>query len=216
MSRHKPYVEHGQSHEAASQNDDVDKRQRAGERFRLLIQQLMDEYVAEHDRAHGALKAARDRLGIDQGYLSQLVAKGTTRLPGAKTLANTMQRLGLKSDFFYAEFSTPPHYRDHLINPREAAPENPVFRDWLAMFPEGSRPPDDIVEYLRTARPPASIRPTEAMYTLWWQALRAGIPVDVAEQSVEATEGARQRAAERGRKVPDLRPPRSKRKPRRT
>lgn len=96
----------------------MDKKVRAAERFRLLVEELMLELRSQ--------EAVGEALGVSQTYVSKILAGG--RSAGLKTVFSAMERLGLSERYFFGEAS-PGTYREFLVAPpsdQEPPPDHPM------------------------------------------------------------------------------------------
>jgi len=90
---------------------------RRSDRYALLINQLGAELGGDTDvdmRTRGWQSSVADTLGVHRSYVSR-ITKGDRSGIGADVISRAIDRLNLRSDFFYAHFDHEPNYRDFVV-----------------------------------------------------------------------------------------------------
>lgn len=173
---------------SSSDNPDVAKETPA-DRYRQLIEQLRDD---TGDR-WGWKKDVADLLGIDATLPARFLNK--ERNAGSDSIEKAINRLGLRSDFFYGD-KNGPKYRDYLKGepPELHAPRAAHPNHVLAVFlksAEGQAASSEEVERLKAEMFPPGRSPTLLSYHFLLQAYRAEtVPDGTATRAALATEDA--------------------------
>lgn len=99
-------------HLSATPNDVAIVSERAATRLVMLVRELKAEYEQEHGRERGWQSAIAERLSIDQGILSALMAQKRTSV-GMKYVENARKACGIKHEYFFGS-REPRSYHDYV------------------------------------------------------------------------------------------------------
>jgi hypothetical protein len=128
-------------------------------RYRLLVEQLRDEWVEKHGQTHGWKEVVAARLDVSGAFVG-MVESGKKR-GGTTSINKARKRLGIHRDFFYDPgLGKAPYYGDHMAERASANGAEPAHwaefverYEHLAAFSD-----DDLSEIKRFAARKLRIR----------------------------------------------------------
>ena len=221
MSTPKQYFSTVHSNDVSSDDSPVDEQEklrRARERFRAMVEQMMAEFKANHGTEWGGITHIAERIGINQGYLSEILRGGQgAGGVGIEKITTAIHKVGLRPDFFWGDHSGVPLYRDFLVRSSEGAPEDPHLSAFLR-FAEANYAEEDQITpqeaaILRSYRPPAGFKTNKRTFHFILEAIRFGLDPVEATKSGELTETMHRRAKRRGHKPSEPLKKRRRKKP---